>query len=279
MKYFENYDKWLFEKARSMISYYGSKYSIVDTLSQHFPKKGISQFLDLFCGGANVAINVNYSKKICNDVNSDLINLYKYVQKNDYKILKKEILKIVNNFGLMDVNIEGYNELKKSHFQDRSPIKLYVLTSSSFHGIMRFNQKGGFNTGYHHKPFQQDLVFSKLNTFKQQIKKIKFINKYFNKIKPNKRTFVYVDPPYLITKADYNKIWKKSDEIKLLDYLDALNKKGIKFGLSNVLTHDGKSNDLLIEWSKKYKVIPIDKKYTVSKSDIQNTQEVLIINY
>ena len=40
MKYFEIFENWLNEKNRSILSYYGSKYSLIETLEKHLPKKG-----------------------------------------------------------------------------------------------------------------------------------------------------------------------------------------------------------------------------------------------
>jgi hypothetical protein len=50
-----------------------------------------------------------------------------------------------------------------------------------------------------------------------------------------------LDPPYLISTATYNENggWSKNDEQDLLKQLDKLDRKGIKFALSNVLEHKG----------------------------------------
>lgn len=279
MKHFDEFEDWLLEKNRSIIRYYGSKFSMIETLQKYFPDKGISTFIDLFCGAANVSINVRYPNKIANDINSDMIDLYKYIQVTNLDKLITEMDQIIKNYSLEDTNLDGYNKLREDHFKDRDPIKLYVLTTLSYYGIMRFNNKGFFNKGYSHSPFNKDLAIKKLKTFKEDIKNIKFVSKYFSLIKPTSKSFVYADPPYLITNADYNLNWTKKDEINLLNYLDELNNKGIKFALSNVLTHAGRKNDLLIDWSKKYKVIKLDKKYSLAKDNIKDTQEVLIINY
>ena len=62
-----------------------------------------------------------------------------------------------------------------------------------------------------------------------------------------------------------------------------MNSRGIKFALSNVLYHKGLSNDLLIEWSKKYKVHYIDKSYANCsyhfKEKNAKTVEVVITNF
>lgn len=63
--------------------------------------------------------------------------------------------------------------------------------------------------------------------------------------------FVYCDPPYLITTGTYNDGkrgftgWNENEENKLLSILTSLDRKNIKFALSNVLVHKGKTNDTL----------------------------------
>ena len=97
----------------------------------------------------------------------------------------------------------------------------------------------------------------------------------------NKNTFIYLDPPYLITLGSYNdgkrgfNGWTKKDEIKLLEFLSKIDKMGVKFMLSNVLEHKDKKNDILIEWIKNngFKVIEYKEKAR------KNRKEVIIINY
>jgi len=90
---------------------------------------------------------------------------------------------------------------------------------------------------------------------------------------------------------DNTKPWElnaqgKKEELDLLEYMDNLNKSGIKFALSNVLTHKGRQNTHLLEWLEKnnYVVIPINNNYnnsnyhTIIEAD-DKTREVLVINY
>jgi DNA adenine methylase len=104
-----------------------------------------------------------------------------------------------------------------------------------------------------------------------------------------KKDLVYCDPPYLISTGNYNdgnrgfKDWKEKEEEELLGLLDKLNSMEIRFALSNVLYHKGMSNELLIEWSKKYKIHYIDKTYSNCNYQFKErnavTVEVLVTNY
>ena len=119
-------------------------------------------------------------------------------------------------------------------------------------------------------------------------KNIVFTNKNFNELKVNKLTpndFVYCDPPYLITCATYNEKdgWNETHEKELLELLDNLNMQNIRFALSNVLFSKGKTNDMLIEWSKVYNVHHLDYTYQNcnyhTKDKNSKPDEVLITNY
>ena len=92
----------------------------------------------------------------------------------------------------------------------------------------------------------------------------------------------YFDPPYFITSAAYNdgkrglKGWNADSEIELLSILTKIDKLGLKFILSNVIAHKGKTNHILNEWidEHNYKVVPIGKSgWRYSKN------EVLIKNF
>lgn len=119
---------------------------------------------------------------------------------------------------------------------------------------------------------------------------VEFLSEPFDKVdlsKLNSEDFVYCDPPYLITTGSYNdgnrgfKDWKEEEEIQLYKVLDELNKRKVKFALSNVIEHKGKENILLKEWSKKYKTIYLTSDYSNSSYNTKRDKsiEVLIINY
>ena len=139
-----------------------------------------------------------------------------------------------------------------------------------------------------------DKMREKLSLFIDRLKSgdYSFLSYGFREL-PNKdwneNTFVYADPPYLIACATYNEQdgWTEQDEKDLLNYLDNLNERKIKFALSNVLRSKGKENKILLDWiqknQNKYRVIPLN--YTYSNSNYQTkdrlsiTEEVLIVNY
>ncbi len=103
---------------------------------------------------------------------------------------------------------------------------------------------------------------------------------YLLSIQLDKGDFIYLDPPYLISGSEYNKLWNENLESCLYELLEKLDSQGIAWGLSNLLTHKGKTNTLLQNFAKKYSTYPIQSNY-ISFNDNsikKNSVEVYITN-
>jgi len=282
------------------MNYTGGKYKLLPQILPLIPEN-IDTFVDLFTGGANVAININAKKIIANDIEKRIINIYRFFQTENIGNIIKNIESLIEKFELSMENVDGYNEMRSfyNHIvtgkteggNPHAPLMLFVLICYSFNHQFRFNSKGEFNM-----PFGKDR--SRFNdTMKQNLinfhmalreKNIIFTDKDFTELKVDKLTkndLVYCDPPYLITCATYNEKdgWNETREKELLSLLDGLNDKGIRFALSNVLFSKGKTNDLLIDWGSKYNIHHLDYTYKNcnyhTKDKTSKPDEVLITNY
>lgn len=289
---------------KSPMNYTGGKYKLLHQIEPLFPED-INLFVDLFTGGGNIAVNVKANKIVANDCEENIIGIYKTFQGYDnVNELIGQIEEIIKTYGLTIDNTEAYNQFRndynslKTSQGNYSPLSsyninilLYVLICYSFNHQYRFNSKGEFNMPFGKERSQwNENMKNNLIQFHQRIKEkdIVFLNKDFRQLKVDKLgndDFVYCDPPYLITCATYNEKdgWNQECEEDLLNLLDELNTKKIKFALSNVLYSKGKTNDLLIEWSKKYNVHHLDYTYQNcnyhTKDKTNKSDEVLITNY
>ena len=289
---------------KSPMNYTGGKYKLLHQIEPLFPED-INLFVDLFTGGGNIAVNVKANKIVANDCEENIIGIYKTFQKYDnVDELIGQIEEIIKTYGLTIDNMEAYNKFRndynslKTSQGNYSPLSsyninilLYVLICYSFNHQYRFNSKGEFNMPFGKERSQwNENMKNNLINFHRRIKEkdIVFLNKDFRQLKVDKLgndDFVYCDPPYLITCATYNEKdgWNQECEEDLLNLLDELNTKKIKFALSNVLYSKGKTNDLLIEWSKKYNVHHLDYTYQNcnyhTKDKTNKSDEVLITNY
>ena len=294
-------------------NYTGGKFKLLEQLQPLFDKKEV--FLDLFSGGGNVGINSLSSKIIFNDLNDKLIDLIKFIKDTDTDVLLKQIDNIIDEYDLSNTSLYGYSyynsdssrglaEYNKKRFlklrddfNDKvlagkvDHLMLYVLIVYSFNNQIRFNRKGLFNLPVGKRDFNSKMR-SKLMLFSEELKSkdVQFIKKDFREISLDdfsQDTFIYCDPPYLITNATYNEngMWTEKEEKDLLKFLDKANEKGFRFALSNVLKSKNKRNDILYNWieSKGYYCNRLNKSYSNSNYHRKNknsiSEEVLITNY
>ena len=280
------------ELIKSPLNYTGGKFKLLPQILPLIPND-INTFIDLFSGGCNVGINVKANCIICNDIESHIVELLYELN----KITKDQALYIlkntINKYQLSKVNEEGFMKIRDDYNNgNTSWYMFYAMLTHAFNYQIRFNKNGKYNMpfGKNRSSFNSKLeknfikFVDKLNEIN-----IHFSNYDFNELnidELNESDFIYCDPPYLITCASYNEQdgWNETKEKELLELLDKLNEKGIRFALSNVLEHKGKSNDILKEWSKKYTVHHLNKDYsncnyhTKDKSKT-STDEILITNY
>ncbi|MDR0367554.1 MAG: Dam family site-specific DNA-(adenine-N6)-methyltransferase [Bacteroidales bacterium] len=300
----------------SPFNYSGGKYKLLPQLLPLFPND-VKLFADLFSGGGNVGINVNAEKVLLNDTDNNLVNLYLLFNKLDEETIFNKIFETIEKYklsrsdlhdysfyncdsanGLMPYNKEKYlllrkdfNSLKRK--DEEYYLLLYVIIVFSFNNQIRFNSKGEFNLPIGKRDFNKCMQ-KKLFDFIYRIKEDRFVfdNKSFDNVDNtdwDENTFVYCDPPYLITCATYNEQnkWNEQFEKKLLNFLDMLTERNIKFALSNVIKSKGKENRFLQEWLTKnknrYSVVNLDFNYANSnyrtKDRSKSTNEVLILNY
>lgn len=263
---------------QGVINYTGNKSDIIDEIINKFPK--FDRFIDLFCGGLSVSMTIADKFKcqvVSNDFQKPLIDMFKELKLERYT--KEMILEIIEYHKLSKTDKVSYQELSKLYNFCGEPILLYILLQHSYSNIARFNQKGKFNAPFGKRTIN-DNTFVRLDNFNRLCDMLTFSNKSYDCVEILDNDFVYCDPPYIITNAEYNHMWKMTDEYNLLTYLDNLHDKGIKFGLSNVIEHRGKTHEVLKKWMQKYNVVFLDKSYCIGNtvSNDGKTIEVYIHN-
>lgn len=278
---------------KSPLNYTGGKTKLLPQILPLFPDK-VGTFVDLFCGGCNVGSNVNADKVIYNDYMSQIIELFKNWKDTNLEDTIQYIETQIEKFNLSKQNQEGFLELRKQYNEYRDIRDLFVLVAYAFNHQIRFNSKGEYNMpfGKDRSEYNKNMKTNLINFITRiQEQDSTFLNKSFDELNVEeftKDTFVYADPPYLITVASYNENggWNEEMEHKLLEYLDKCTENGIKFALSNVLEMNDKSNDILKKWAqeKGYNIHHLNYTYgncNYHKLDktVGLTDEVLITNY
>ena len=302
------------EFAKSPLNYVGGKYKLLGQLTKRFPNN-INTFVDFFCGGGNVGVNVKANKVIAVDKEECLIKVLNLFKRYSYTQIIEKIDSIIEKYKLSNTFINGYkyyncdssaglgiynkqrylklredyNRLKEE--SDDKTFKFLTLIIYGFNHQIRFNSSGEFNTPVGKRDFNSSIRRNLLSFCEAlRNKNVEFVSEDFKKIKIDNLTpedFCYFDPPYFLGDASYNENnnWTEKDEKELLSYINKLNDNNIKFALSNVTQHRGEKNQLLIDWAieNKYNINYLDYNYNNSnyhsKSKLNITEEVLITNY
>lgn len=295
---------------RSPLFYVGDKYKLMEQLLKFYPNK-INTFFEPFTGGGTVFLNTQAKKYVLNDLDQNLIKIHKYLVKRSTnpQIFYTEVKGIIRKYGLSRSYLEdivphglrkqwpktyyarfnkvGYDKLRVRVNKriSNDPLILYILLIYGFNRMLRFNGGGKFNLPVGNVDFNRNVVKA-LDTYFDFVrnKEIYFdsldFRKFINEQKYTSNDFVYLDPPYFITESEYNKLWDLESEIDLLRAIDRLDKKGVRFALSNVTHYKDKKNEVLIRWMKKYNVHHIKSNYINYHNNGQkNIREILVTNY
>lgn len=155
----------------------------------------------------------------CSDINADLIALW--------KIIKTEPLLLQSEYEnrWKELNKDENKERKKEYFlmiRDRfnhkkNPFDFFFLNRTSFNGLIRYNQKGEFNSSLHHgrKGIHPERLIKIVTEWSYLLNKhrVTFEQKDYKSCNPSKEDVVYIDPPYFLTKGmyygtiDYEEFW------------------------------------------------------------------------
>lgn len=296
-------------KARSPFFYVGDKYKLMPQIGLLFPNN-IGRLIEPFCGGGSVFLNTNANQYLANDNNEYLMKLhsflmsYKNNRKDFFKSFEAKIIEYGFSASFLGINVsqelkkkyvkthyavynkQAYLKLRNDFNENKDNLMLlYLLLVYGFNHMLRFNSEGQFNLPVGNVDYNSN-VRNALETYFDFIEhnNIHFCCKdyieFLKGMKFREDDFVYLDPPYLISDSEYNKNWSEKEEAELLNTIDWLNSKGVKFALSNVFQHKGKRNELLINWSNKYKISSIKSNYiSYHDNSIKNSVEILITNY
>ena len=284
----------------SPLNYTGGKYRLLPQILPLFPDE-IRVFVDLFCGGCNVGLNVNAQQVVYNDIDQRLVDLFGTFRNLEKEITFEWIEQVITQYDLSRVSQNGYEFYhcsssdglalyNREHFlrlrQDFNQrtkdglidyyyfIMFYVLIVYAFNNQIRFNNQDEYNLPVGKRDFNSQMQ-QKLSDFIDRIQEqtCRFTCMDFRRfditvLGPS--DFLYADPPYLITCASYNERggWSERDEQDLLTFLDTLHAHRVRFALSNVLRSKGRENHVLLNWlaanRTQYRAIPLQFNYSNS---------------
>ena len=277
----------------SPMNYIGGKAKLLPQLIPLFSTK-INTLYDAFAGGGNIIANVPAKSYKANDLNDFVIGILEAFYHQDINSILNEIDAIISKYSLSKENADGFLRLRSDYNKNKHPLMFYTLICYSFNYQFRFNNNLDYNTpfGRNRSHFSDKLKERLIRFVKRlQMRDITFSSQYFDEFLLNQKfqtdDFVYLDPPYLITTGNYNdgnrgfKDWTIKEENRLYDVLKHLDQNGVKWALSNVTEHKGKTNQLLLDFSQHYNLHHLNHSYANSSHNTtrSSSKEILLTNY
>lgn len=269
-----------------VVKWVGGKRQLLDDIIPLLPDH-FSTYVEPFVGGGALLFEIQPKKAIVNDLNHELINLYKVIKDNPNELLLLLEEHELNNSEEYFYQIRALDRSKS--YDDMSDVekaaRIIYLNKTCYNGLFRVNQSGQFNSPYgkYKNPniVNKPVVLAMANYF--QNNNITLLNGDYKMAlkKLRKGAFVYFDPPYMPISSSSSFTgytengFDKKQQIELKEECDKLNSRGIKFLLSN------SDHPFIRELYKDYEIITVRAKRSINSNSNKRGEinEVLVRNY
>ena len=235
---------------KPVIKWVGGKTQLLKELKEIIipALKEDSYYYEPFCGGAALALDLEHKNTILNDLNSELINMYKVIKYWPEELIV-ELKRFQNShnpeFYYHIRNLDRTDALSKMSDVVKAARTIY-LNKTCFNGLYRVNSKGQFNSpigrtssGKTPDIVQEDLI----REMSQYLKTVQFHNGDYKDCLATAKDgdVVFVDPPYDQDESissegfvGYQKEgWTRENLKELKTVCDELSIRGVKVVLTN----------------------------------------------
>ena len=265
--------------AKPFLKWAGGKGRLLGKLNKFFPKN-YNRYFEPFIGGGAIFFHLNPEKAIINDLNEELVNLYKII-KDIPEELMEELNKLQNKVSDKDFFLKMRSKKPKKELE--KAVRMVFLNRTCYNGMYRVNSKGEFNVPFgdmgNPKLYEKKNILACSHT----LKKTTILNGDYKKLNRRIREndFVYLDPPYvpLSETAHFTSYtsekFGKEHQLELLTFCEKIDKKGGLFMLSNSY------NEYTEELYQKFNINTIKAARSVAaKSESRaEIKEIVVTNY
>lgn len=184
------------KKNRAFLKWAGGKFKLTEQINARLPDG--QRLIEPFVGAGSVFLNSDFDEYLLNDINPDLIEMYKIIKRKP-----KQFIEDAKHYFQDKYNNEAAYYKIREQFNNstdlylRSLLFLY-MNRFGYNGLCRYNQSGGFNVpfGRYKAPYfpEKELLF-----FAHKAKKATFVCKPYEKLFLYLRDsdILYCDPPYV----------------------------------------------------------------------------------
>jgi len=183
-------------KHRAFLKWAGGKYALSDTINKILPDG--KRLIEPFVGAGSVFLNSDYDEYLLNDINADLINLYKIVQHTPHRFIEDAAQLFIPSNNVAEVYYQFRKEFNSTSDKYYRSLLFLYMNRHGYNGLCRYNKSGGYNVpfGQYKKPY---FPREELEYFSEKSAKAKFFCKGYRQIIDNAENndVIYCDPPYV----------------------------------------------------------------------------------
>lgn len=273
-------------KISPFVKWAGGKKQLLKRLEERMPET-YSRYYEPFIGGGALLLDVQPKNAIINDVNEQLLNVYRQLKAN-----AEAVIAILKELDSVECDKEHYLKMRTeynkkiaAHILDAECAALTIwINKHCFNGLYRVNSKGLFNVPYNNKVggasmSEENLrgIGLYLNSSDVEIREGDFEAAC---VDVQAGDFVYFDSPYIPVSetanfTDYTKDgFSYEDHCRLAELFKRLDAADVKVMLSN------HNVDLVYELYDGFKIEGVDVKRAINRDASKRVgKEVIITNY
>ena len=198
--------------------YSGNKFKYTELINPIINSSTCKIYVEPFIGSGAILFNLEkeFDKYVINDIDRNVIRIYKTFKEIDYSYYIKELKFLEDNFGNLktdknnkiDTPKENYynfrNWFNENHWNSdtiKEGIYLYFLANSCINSLLRFGPNG-MNQSFGNRFYKMDEL--SFNSVKSKLEKVEIHNKDYKEIlKLYPSAFYFLDPPYFSQKSSY----------------------------------------------------------------------------
>lgn len=244
------------------------------------------KWIEPFLGSGVVLFNYQPQRALIADNNVHIINLFKEIQTGKVNPNNLRKFLVAEGQKLEEKGQSYYYDVRRRFNFSPNSFDFIFLNRACFNGVMRFNQKGGFNVPFCKKDerFRQAYITKICNQVEwvAEIMKGKdweFVAKDWKETLSEVKAedFVYLDPPYIGRHTDYYNKW---DDYNATDLAETVKKLPCGFAYSMWKSNDYRENEHIEVHFSGYTCLTYDHFYHVGATEnLRNSiVEGLIIN-
>lgn len=273
-------------KIGPFVKWAGGKKQLFRQLADRIPKS-FGTYYEPFIGGGALLFGLQPTKAVINDVNEQLLNVYRQLQLN-----AQAVIDLIEKYDALACDKARYLEMRSQYntkisnnILDAEEAALMIwLNKHCFNGLYRVNSKGLFNVPYNNRTKGGSIEADNLRNIGSYLNQNQIAIRYgdFASACEEVRAgdFVYFDSPYVpisqtASFTDYTKDgFTQADHERLAELYKMLDSRGAFLMLSN------NQVPLVSELYSAFKIEEVEVRRSINRDATKRVgKEVIITNY